>query len=363
MMKLAVMKLLCLLLLLGGVFLLGLVFEVEYARQAYDRLLEYWPIQDGFAAHRTQGVIVGAVLVLFGLYGFAPKLPSRKRGASISQKGLHGEIVFELKPIRRKLLKIMRSMPEVYAIEIDVKPDMDKRSARINAYVVLKNSAGVGANRCAKLVRECLRTAATDILGLTELSAVCVNIRDVHVDVGATSKQIREQMLLRAEEEEERAAAYAVAHPPMAAVTLDETAPGAQGGLVGGAPANSADQTTSAQEPVEQAAEVPVEELPEATAMGETVDAGDAFAPPPLLDEEEELPPAPQIDEQGDYAEDESPVSFKTIVDGARASAAQGVDPADDGAFSVMDTPAAAEETEAEEGAPESGQEEDQRWT
>jgi len=219
-MKLTVMKLVCLLALLGGIFILGLIFNVNEARMAYDQVMSLWPKEaDGTLNLRLPGGIAAALLVLLGGYGFLPRLRSRKEKV-ITYRGAHGDIALQLKPIRKVLLKVMRKMPEVYSIKLAVKPDKDGRRASILADVVLKNSAALGARRCAKMVTDCLTATAKDVLGLEELSAVRVNIKGVHLNVGATGRQMREQVVLRAEEEE--SAAYALAHPPVASVTLDE---------------------------------------------------------------------------------------------------------------------------------------------
>ncbi|HOH30493.1 MAG TPA: hypothetical protein PLC40_12520, partial [Candidatus Hydrogenedentes bacterium] len=66
-MKLTVMKLICLLVLLGGVFLLCLIFDVQEAQQGRDYILSIWPRQgDGSLNLRLPGMILGIVLVVVG---------------------------------------------------------------------------------------------------------------------------------------------------------------------------------------------------------------------------------------------------------------------------------------------------------
>lgn len=219
-MKLTVMKLICLLVLLGGIFILALTFDLEQAQLVQDKVISLWPKQnDGALNLRLPGGIAGALLVLLGGYGLLPRLP-RGKDKAITFRGPQGDISVQLKPVHKVLLKVMRKMPEVYSIKIAVKPDADKRRASITADVVLKNCAALGARRCAKMVADCLAATAKEVLGLDDLSAIRVNIKGVHVDIGATGRQMREMVALNAQEEE--STAYALAHPPVASVTLDE---------------------------------------------------------------------------------------------------------------------------------------------
>ncbi|NLV43576.1 MAG: hypothetical protein GXY07_03625 [Candidatus Hydrogenedentes bacterium] len=219
-MKLTVMKLICLLVLLGGIFILALTFDLEQAQLVQDKVISLWPKQnDGALNLRLPGGIAGALLVLLGGYGLLPRLP-RGKDKAITFRGPQGDISVQLKPVHKVLLKVMRKMPEVYSIKIAVKPDADKRRASITADVVLKNCAALGARRCAKMVADCLAATAKEVLGLDDLSAIRVNIKGVHVDIGATGRQMRELVALNTEEAE--STAYALAHPPVASVTLDE---------------------------------------------------------------------------------------------------------------------------------------------
>ena len=219
MMKLAVMKIVCLLVVLGSVVTLGLVFDIGPVQQFVDQGIEMLPTQvDGTLNLRLPASVAAIILLLVAGYGLLPRLRGRKNSI-ITYRGSHGDIVLQLKPIRKVLLKVMRKMPEVYSIKLNVKPDADGRKACILADVVLKNSAALGARRCAKMVADCLAATSRDVLGLEDLSTVRVNVKGVHVDIIATGRQMREQLALR---EDEEAAAYALAHPPAASVTLDE---------------------------------------------------------------------------------------------------------------------------------------------
>ncbi len=335
-MKLVVMKGICLLVLLVGVFLLGLVFDLEQAQLVQERALEYWPRQDTGALNlRLPGVVVGALFILLGLYGVVPKLPRRKQ-SMISYKSEHGDIELQLRPIRKTLLQMVRKMPEVYSIKLDITPDTDGRRARIQADVVLKNCAALGARKCSKMVAEYLAAAARNVLGLDDLSVVRVNVRGVHIDVSATSKQVREHLVLREEAETD---AYALAHSPIAAVTLDGDTTENSGVIVDAQGNEVAEQSVCAaeeqivdQETTDNAFPVAAEgdsapededdvsepaaheqDAPQAEAIQEAAeplsDEAEREADinlPPLTDDEEPMPPAPQINLDGKPADDET---------------------------------------------------------
>jgi hypothetical protein len=337
-MKLATMKIVCLLVLLGGVYMLGLVLDVEYMQQAQGYVLENWPVQeDGALNLRMPGIIAGVLLVLVGLYGFLPKMPSRKGGA-ITFKGANGDIVLQLKPIQKVLLKMMRRMPEVYSIKLQVRPDKDGKRALIAADVVLKNCAALGARHCAKIVAECISSTARNMLGLAELSAVQVNVSGIHLDAAATGKQVRDQLALRQSEE---SAAGAEAQPAPVAADATSEAPATnqpkeqpQEATVSEEATVTAETPTpqqeceSVDETVEEAEEEDdqVDDLPSAAAEPE-VQADEApVAPgynyeepdaemsetlhgidlPPLADDDADLPPAPKINEEGEITTDEA---------------------------------------------------------
>lgn len=219
-MKLFVMKFICLAVFVSGICILALQYDVEALMEFRQEVVAFLPkTLEGSLDWFWLGHGIGIGMILLGGYGFLPQLKRRKERV-ITYKGAHGDIVLHLRPIRKVLLKIMRKMPEVYSIKLDVKPDVDGRRACICADVVLKNVAALGARRCAKMVADCLSATARDVLGLEDLSTVRVNVRDVHIDIIATGRQMREQIAIR---EEEEAAAYALAHPPVASVTLDES--------------------------------------------------------------------------------------------------------------------------------------------
>lgn len=340
-MKLATMKIVCLLVLLGGVYMLGLVLDVEYMQQAQGYVLDNWPVQeDGTLNLRMPGIVAGVLLVLVGLYGFLPKMPSRK-GGTITFTGANGDIVLQLKPIQKVLLKMMRRMPEVYSIKLQVRPDKDGKRALITADVVLKNCAALGARHCAKIVAECISSTARNMLGLAELSAVQVNVAGIHLDAAATGKQIREQLALR-QSEEGSAPAEAKSDPAPADAASEAPTPDQPeeqqhedaAPEEATAAAEMSTQEKECESPNEEVEETeaeeedehPVAEVPEAKAEPEVQDNEAPVAPgynyeapdaemsetlhgidlPPLDDDDADLPPAPKINEEGEITTDEA---------------------------------------------------------
>lgn len=330
-MKLAIMKLVCLLVMLGGVFMLGLVLDVDYAQQALDHVLAYWPTQgDGSLNLRMPGIIAGILLFLIGLYGFLPKLPSCKT-PTITYKGANGDIVLELKPLQKVLLKMMRRMPEVYSINLKVQPDKDGKRAIVNADVVLKNCAALGARHCAKIVAECIASTARDLLGIEDLTTVRVNVKGIRLDAAATSKQIREQMEIR---KEQTADTCAVTPPPVAAAAAAESAAvvqttqpecaAAQPAPVVSAPpvAESAAEcepnstqkhSETPEQPKEVGSEVAAPDAPVPPAFPyespclESAEPLHSIDLPPLAeDDDADLPPAPKINQDGEITTDEA---------------------------------------------------------
>jgi len=403
------MKIICLLALVGGLFMLGLVFDIGYAQIVHERALEYWPRQESGALNlRMPGAIIGTVLVVIGLYGLLPKLPSA-RNTTITFKGANGDIVLQLKPIRKLLLKMMRRMPEVYSIKLDVRPDSDGRRACIDADVILKNCAALGARQSAKIVAECLATTARGLLGLEDLSTVRLNVKGIHVDVAATSKQIREQMARRQAEED---SCYAVARPPISAVTLghdegegnaqEEDAPETvtekntadvdgsnvtheryeQKASMQGNGAEEAEEEEEEQQesqleletqPPETGKRPPVSEAPDEASVPQPTEmplteaissAGYADAQPDALDDVElpqlvdrdvSLPPAPQIDDHGEIAADEPAdigdehICGESAAKTAQAEGAENMEPASWATAPASDPPLAGEAEDADE--------------
>ena len=348
-MKLGILKLISLLVLLGGVYMLGLVLDVDYAQQAQGYVLEYWPTQeDGSLNLRMPGIAAGILLVLVGLYGFLPKLPSRKN-KTITFRGVNNEITLELKPIQKMLLKIMRRMPEVYSIEVDICPDREGRRALIDAKVVLQNCAALGARQTLKMVEENIYSTASGLLGLEDC-VVNMTLKGVHVDPAASGKQIREQLELRqqdataARETSAQVAAEHTVQPPETnaqpkTATESEEDTQAEADAIEEPDDSSAEQVQATAVPDEASEDATqevdpdedqetdaVEEEQPATSVTEEhaealpvvedeqnenpdpemSDTLHGIDLPPLAEEDVELPPGPKINQDGEITTDES---------------------------------------------------------
>ncbi|MCK5861703.1 MAG: hypothetical protein KAH38_04410 [Candidatus Hydrogenedentes bacterium] len=347
-MKLATMKIICLLAFLGGGYMLGLVFDIGYVQQAHEQILQKWPTQENDLLNlRLPGTIAGVLLLLVGLYGLLPKFPARKN-ATITFKDVNGDVTLQLKPIRKVLQKVMKRMPEVYSIKLDVLPDSNGQHARIEADVILKNCAALGARQCAKIVAECLATTARDLLGLEDLSTVCLNVKGIHVDAAATGKQIRDQLALKQpeigtpcaspcppedassdssdvqnteentepDESPEEIVEAEVLHTeeeeydPEDAVEAEEEATepeepaqdpevAQESGLE---QESTEEQISSESQTSEIEAEPQLEEVPD-ELLSDTLYGVDL---PPLTDDDANLPPAPQINAEGEITTDEA---------------------------------------------------------
>jgi len=285
-MKLTVMKLICLLVLLGGVFLLCLIFDIQEAQQARDYILSIWPRQgDGSLNLRLPGMILGIVLVVVGGYGFLPRIPGRK-GKTITYPSAQGDIQIQLKPVRKALTKVMRKMPEVYAINLDVKQDKGGTQASIIADVVLRNSTALAANRCARMVADYLATTAREVLAVENLGTVRVNIKGVHVNASKAGRQMREQVAANAEK-----AAYAphtaITETPAEAVSTDNFTGSALAVKSGSAPAEEEPEDTITAEEEEHLTRLPDIDYNGAASKQdvETGGSDEETALPPLLDD------------------------------------------------------------------------------
>ena len=341
-MKLAIMKAVCLLAFVSGLFMLGLVLDVNYAQIAYEYALEHWPQQEsGELNLRIPGAIFGILLIAGGLYGVLPIIPS-KRNAVITFKGPNGDIVLQLRPIQKVLLKMMRRMPEVYTIKVDVRPDNDGRRARIDADVVLQNCAALGARQCAKIVAACLTTTAQGLLGLEDLSAVCVNVKGVHVDVAATGKQIREHLSMQ-QPDQDAMAAYALAHAPISAVTMqDNDEDAAEGETDKADAAQQPDETDDQTDPGAEAQEEEASEAAPDETVGEDAEADTA-------EEDEEADHAPPATVADDATAEEPPSELPQATEDEEVTVSEQASepPAD----SYADDAVAAPETAAEDAA------------
>ena len=231
------------------------------------------------------GMVLGITAILIGGYGSA----RCKRNKSITYASAQGDINIQLKPVRKTLLKVMRKMPEVYSIDLDVKPDKQKKNASIIADVVLKNSTAMGANRVAKMMADYLAATAREVLAVENLSAVRVNIKGIRVNAKKAGCAMREHLAAKAEGAEAYAPHGTAQATPPAAPSTDNHSAESLTAAAGGA--DREDAITAEEE--DQLTRLPDVgyQVPLATTetVGVLVDSGKDETLPPLLDDNDAL--------------------------------------------------------------------------
>ncbi len=201
-MKLVVLKLISLMVFLGGITLLGLNFGCGYVEH-------YWAAASVFVGTcpvcATVGFsgMAGVVMAVAGLYGF---LPAMKRKRRITCHGPEGETTIELKPMEARLVRIMGAMPEVKRIKIRLLPDRKKRRVIIQGRLVQRHVADVSAREVRDRISHYLHETAVVTLGLDIVEPIQLVVEGVEVNPKAAGKALREKFtapaLVRMESEE-----------------------------------------------------------------------------------------------------------------------------------------------------------------
>jgi len=188
-MKLIAMKLASLFAAVAGLVLLALLLGVVQPEQIPALYAQYAPpeMQNLIDVTRTE-IIFALILVVFGLYGFMPKMPSKKNHRSVSFSGEHGDVVVHLDMVESTLTRVLSNMPEVKKINVRVECDSKGKKAKIVADCVLHDRPEVPAREAADLVNEYLSDAAGNILGVEDIASVKLNITGVEVDAKKSSK-------------------------------------------------------------------------------------------------------------------------------------------------------------------------------
>ncbi len=168
---------------------------------------------------RLVGGIAGGCFVLLGLVGLFSR--NRQAAGRISFRGDHGEVIIELRPIRKTLARIIGTLPEVYRARVHVKPEQDGRRVQVRVEVMLQNCAEQGLRRTAGLVSGCISEAVGKAMGLEDLATVQLVVKGVHVDARATALRLHDEVEAR-RERENTSLEVAVARPPISSVTMEE---------------------------------------------------------------------------------------------------------------------------------------------
>lgn len=202
---------------------LGGVFQPERLPEWY---AAYVPPQvQEFLTLTFAEYIVAAILVIFGLYGFLPKLPSRKPHRTVAFTGEHGDVVVHLDMVESTLTRVLSNMPEVKKINVRVQADGKGRKAKIVADCVLHDRPEVPARQAADAVNEYLADAAGNILGVEDIDSVKLNIVGVDVDAKKSSLYLESEHANRLKALEAKRLTPAPGLLPGAAALPEEPAP------------------------------------------------------------------------------------------------------------------------------------------
>lgn len=193
-MKLIAMKLASLFAAVAGAVLLALLLGLVQPGQLPALYAQYAPAQmQQFLGVLHFEIIFALILVVFGLYGFLPRLGGKKDHRSVSFTGEHGDVVVHLDMVESTLTRVLSNMPEVKKINVRVDADGKGKKARIVADCVLHDRPEVPAREAADLVNEYLSEAAGNILGVEDVASVKLNITGVEVDAKKSSKYLEEE--------------------------------------------------------------------------------------------------------------------------------------------------------------------------
>lgn len=187
-MKLLAMKLSSLLACVLGVALTAVVAGVIQPERLPELYATYVPpqVQEKLTLVGAE-YIVAIVLFVFGLYGFLPKLPSKKAKRTVAFTGDHGDVIVHLDMVESTLTRVLSNMPEVKKINVRVESEGKGNKAKIVADCVLHDRPEIPARQAADAVNEYLADAAGNILGVEDIQSVKLNIVGVEVDAKKSS--------------------------------------------------------------------------------------------------------------------------------------------------------------------------------
>ena len=334
-MKLTVLKVLSLLVFLGGVLVLGLIIEsgseeAGFFTRNYEQFKTAVSTEGGEAAQsslKVFGFISGLLMILLGLYGFVPRLPGRRD--SFTYQGAAGEVTMQLEAVERSLQRVIAKMSEVKKVRVRLTPDAGGTVVEVRVQAILVKPEGLSARATTERVHRFIEHTAKDLLGLEELAPIALSA-GFAVNAQASERSLRQQV-----EREERAvpapAAEAVETAPAEAVPVEEITPPEP------TPAAEVEETVyeAAEEiQVEEEPAPPAEEQPIAESPAEPGGAG-------LTDEESAAAPeaGPPEETAGTYGGAE--VSEEAIAEAPEA------EPAEE---APLDTPDSVEDAPVEAG-------------
>lgn len=333
-MKLLVLKLIALVVFLGGLLFLGMALDVNQAWDAYHQALGYWPaIEDGVPYFGVPGILIGALIALIGFYAFIPRFPSGKNDFITHTTPDGSTVLLQLAPLRKSLLKVMKKMPEVAKINVHVRPERGRKTARVAADVILNGRKDFSEEDSAQTVAQVLSVTCKEVLGFSELSTIIVNVRGIRVDAEEASEQVRAHLTALQTQKEE------AEKVPCCEEVIAEAAADAQEEAAAETVETEAAVVAADESPccAEAAKEVPcteaAEEAPAVEAAAET--AAEAEEAPAIEEAVEE-----EVTEEEDTEED--------VADAAAEDEAQGEESdtaTDASSFSLPPLSATEEET------------------
>lgn len=155
----------------------------------------YWADREALSVpeNRLGAYVVGILLILVGLIAVLPPLRFRRKPATISFPGEHGDVLIHLDSVQANLNKVVGKRPEVKRSHVKVIPVADKRRVRLEADVLLNKTPDAGARELAEKLRKFIATTAANMLGIDEVATVDLNVRGIIVDKGVVKAMVAKE--------------------------------------------------------------------------------------------------------------------------------------------------------------------------
>jgi hypothetical protein len=178
-------KLLGLIVLLKGAFLLG-AWNADVQGVIGNVFKFYQGVLEWTLPHVTVMVLLGLILFVVGLLVLLPELKGKRRGRTISYDTARGNVTIQLDAIEQSIINDISTLPEVAKLKLEVDPVDDNRSARVTATLDMKKRAGTSIKDETDRIKKYIEARANDYLGVEEVSGVIVNVTNVDVDADAS---------------------------------------------------------------------------------------------------------------------------------------------------------------------------------
>ncbi len=227
-MKLFLMKICSLLVVLQGALLLawylGLAPVNEYVVRYYGQLLQNETIPP-----LVVEIVVCAVLITVGLVAFLPGGRDRSLRRSVVIKTEHGQVAVQLEALRPALMKVLRRMPEVRKVKLEINPVKGRGKAHVIAHVWLRQQASLNVSQHVDLITRHIAETTVKLLGLDHLVEIDVIVDGIKVNAKLAAREVlsdAEQLRARiAAEDVSTATAVALTGGGVAAIAATESLP------------------------------------------------------------------------------------------------------------------------------------------